>query len=177
MRKPATPGLLSLDQEEDQIMIPSKYFPLKLLIVAVAAATGGCATHTENQGSNPRDYTYCVKYGNTPECGGAAPVQEVAAAPVPAVAATPAPAEPTVVVAGLGPPPNKAGECYTKVFLPAQFRDEPAQQLVRPAGERSEYTEPVYEEVEERVMVKPAWKRTHGRPGGVRASRGKGACA
>jgi hypothetical protein len=45
------------------------------------------------------------------------------------------------------------------VFLPAQYRDEPVQQLVRPAGERSEYTEPVYEEVAEQVVVKPAWKR------------------
>ena len=91
--------------------------------------------------------------------------------------AAPAPAEPTVVVAGLGAPPNKPGECYTKVFLPAEFRDEPTQQLVRPAGERSEYTEPVYEEVEEHVVVKPAWKRTHGRAGGVRTSRREGARA
>ena len=85
------------------------------------------------------------------------PVQEVAAAPVPAVAATPA--EPTVVVAGLGAPPNNPGECFTKVFVPAQYRDEPTQQLVQPAGERTEYTDPVYEEVEEQVVVKPAWKK------------------
>ena len=43
--------------------------------------------------------------------------------------------------------------------MPAQYRDEPTQQLVRPAGERTEYTEPVYEEVEEQVVVKPAWKK------------------
>jgi hypothetical protein len=82
----------------------------------------------------------------------------VAAAPVAAAAAA-APAEPTVVVAGLGPPPGNPGQCFTKVFAPAQYRDEPTQQLVRPAGERTEYTEPVYEMVEEQVVVKPAWKR------------------
>jgi len=152
MRECATLGLnLSFDQEEDQIMIPNKHFPLKLLIAALAAAAGGCATNTPSQQA---DWTYCAKYGNAPECAGVQAPAPVAAAPAPA----PAPAEPTVVVAMEGPP-NKAGECYTKVYAPAQYRDEPVQEMVRPASERSEFTEPVYEEVEERVMVKPAWKK------------------
>ena len=59
-----------------------------------------------------------------------------------------------------GAPPNaKPGECYTKVMLPAEFRDEPVQQVVKAAGERTEYSEPVYEEVEERFVIKPAAKR------------------
>ena len=134
-------------------MIASKYFPLKLLVVALTAATGGCM----NTPSRQADYTYCSKYGNAPECGGV--VEPVAVAAAPAPAPTPAPAEPTVVVADSGAPPNKAGQCYTKVYLPAQYRNEPTQQVVRPAGERSEYSEPVYEEVAEQVVVKPAWKR------------------
>jgi hypothetical protein len=64
-----------------------------------------------------------------------------------------------VVVAERGPPPNKAGECYTKVMLPAEFRNDPVQQIVRPAHERSEWSEPVYEEVEQRLLMKPASKR------------------
>jgi hypothetical protein len=152
MRECATLGLnLSFDQEEDQIMIANKHFPLKLLIVALATAAGGCATNTPSQQA---DWTYCAKYGNAPECGGVQPPAPVAAAPAPA----PAPAEPAVVVSDMGPP-SKPGECYTKVYMPAQFRDEPVQEMVRPASERSEYSEPVYEEVEERVMVKPAWKK------------------
>jgi murein L,D-transpeptidase YcbB/YkuD len=143
-------------------MIPSKYFPLKLLIVALAAATGGCATHQENQGANPRDYTYCSRYGNLPECGGA-PVQAeaapaAAAAPVVAAAAAPASTEKTVTCVDAGAPPNVPGQCYIKEVAPAEWRDEPQQELVRAAGERVEYTEPVYEMVEEQVVVKPAGK-------------------
>ena len=102
-------------------------------------------------------YTYCAKYGNatgmrrstgTGSCGSGCRRRRRRLRP----------AEPAVVVADPGPP-NKPGECYTKVMLPAQYRNEPVQQMVRPAGERSEYTEPVYEEVEEQVMVKPAWKK------------------
>ena len=78
----------------------------------------------------------------------------------PAAAAAPEePKEKTVVVAEPGPPPNRAGECYTKVVLPAEFRNEPMQQMVKPAGERLEYSQPVYQEVEERVMIKPASKK------------------
>ena len=64
-----------------------------------------------------------------------------------------------MVVATAGPPPNRAGECYTKVVLPAEFRKEPAQQMVRPAGERLEYRQAVYEDAEERVLIKPASKQ------------------
>ena len=108
-------------------------------------------------GATHADYTYCAKYGNAPECGGVPPPAPVAAA-APGRLRGRAQRSPQWS-SRIGAPPNKPGECYTKVFVPAQFRDEPVQQLVRPAGERSEYTEPVYEEVEERVMVKPAWKK------------------
>ena len=44
------------------------------------------------------------------------------------------------------------------MYMPAQYRNDP-QEMVRPATECSEFTEPVYEEVEERVMARPAWKK------------------
>jgi murein L,D-transpeptidase YcbB/YkuD len=44
-------------------------------------------------------------------------------------------------------------------MLPAEFRKEPAQQMVRPAGERLEYRQAVYEDAEERVLIKPASKQ------------------
>ncbi len=89
-------------------------------------------------------------------------LRQAGSAPAPAPAAAPAPVQPqekTVVVVEPGPPPNKAGECYTKVMLPAEWRNEPTQQLVRAAGERAEYSEPVYQDAEERVLIKPASKR------------------
>ena len=149
------PGPFSLDQEEEQ-MIPSKYFPLTLLIVALAAATGGCA----NSPSPKAYYTFCAKYADNPKCGGAVqPVAEAIAAPEPAAAAaSPAPTEKTVACVDAGAPPNNPGQCFIKEVLPAEWRDEPQQQLVRAAGERIEYTDPEYQEVEERVMVKPATK-------------------
>jgi hypothetical protein len=103
-------------------------------------------------------YTYCSRYPNSVECGGKPPP---APAPAPQAAA-PAPQEPqqkTVVVAEPGPPPNKPGECYTKVMLPADFRNDPMQQMVKPASERVEYSQAVYEDAEERVLVKPATKK------------------
>ena len=121
--------------------------------VALAGALAGCAGSTPS----PRaDYTYCSRYADAPECGG----KPLAAAAAPAPA--PAPEQRndrTVVVAEPGPPPNKAGQCYTKVMLPAQWRTEPVQQMVKAAGERNQYSEPVYQDAEERVLVKPASKR------------------
>src|SRR5512134_2262607 len=109
-------------------------------IVAFASALGACATTTpadksslEAQAERQSDYTYCVSNADDPQCGGqqaAAPAPTAAAAPAP----TPVPEQPkerTVVVAEAGPPPNKAGECYTKVVLPAEFRDEPVQEMVQ----------------------------------------------
>jgi hypothetical protein len=130
----------------------------KALAVAVAAALGGCAT--AEKGSMEADYTYCSRYSDSPECGGKQAATVPAPAPAPAQAAARGqPKEKTVVIAEPGPPPNKAGECYTKVMLPAEWRDQPEQELVRAAHERSEYSEPVYQEVEERFLVKPASKR------------------
>jgi murein L,D-transpeptidase YcbB/YkuD len=45
------------------------------------------------------------------------------------------------------------------VVVPAEWREEPVQQQLSAGGERTEYTEPVFEEVEEQVMVRPATKR------------------
>ena len=139
-------------------MIARKHFMPKLLIVALAAVAGGCA----NNPSPKAFYTYCAKYGNDPKCGGVVEPAPVAAAPAPepvAAAAAPASTEKTVACVDPGPPPNTPGQCFIKEVTPAEWRDEPQQQLVRDAGERTEYTEPVYETVEEQVVVKPAWKK------------------
>jgi hypothetical protein len=44
-------------------------------------------------------------------------------------------------------------------MLPAEFRTNPVQELVKPAGERVEYSQAVYQDAEERVLVKPASKK------------------
>lgn len=142
-------------------MTSVKYFPLKALVVALAAAAlgGGCASPNMDPVGVTRVDDSTRTATNAYSMGRTAPPP---AAPAPQAAAAPAPEpqEKTVVVAESNPPPNaKPGECYTKVMLPAEFRDEPVQQVVRAAGERTEYTEPVYEEVEERFLVKPASKR------------------
>jgi hypothetical protein len=95
----------------------------------------------------------CTK---TPEDARCVPpkVAEPAPAPAPEV-----PKTKVVAVTDAGAPPNRAGECYAKVVLPAEFRADPMRQLVREAYERSEFSEVVYEEVEERIQIKPASKR------------------
>jgi murein L,D-transpeptidase YcbB/YkuD len=135
-------------------------FSYHALALAVAGTVGGFATPAFSADAIP-NYTFCVKYPNSPGCPGyVPPVPAHRAAPQPAAAPAPEqPKERTVVVAEPGPPPNNPGECYTKVLVPAEFRDEPMQQLVQAAGERVEYSEAVYEEVEEQVLVKPASKK------------------
>src|SRR5262245_6442422 len=124
-------------------MIPSQYFPLRLLIVTLAVAAGGCA----NTPSPKAYYTYCAKYGEDPKCAGVVqPVAAAAAAPVaaaapaaePAAAAAPASTEKTIACVDAGAPPNTPGQCFIKEVMPAEWRDEPQQQLVRAAGERVE---------------------------------------
>src|SRR5262245_38545060 len=131
-----------------------KHFPLKALVVALAtsALAGGCATNVGPVGVNPVRDSSRTNTTAVPLSRVAQPPAPVAVAPAPQAAApapAPEPQEKTVVVMETTPPNAKPGECYTKVMLPAEFRDEPVQQVVRAAGERTEYTEPVYEEVEE----------------------------
>ena len=54
------------------------------------------------------------------------------------------------------PPNAKPGECYAKVFIPPQFRNESARILVRDASETIEIIPAKYEWVEERIVVKDA---------------------
>lgn len=129
-------------------------FALSAAAAAIMAAVGGCASEKP---APTADYTWCASHPESVRCGGErAPVQ--AAAPAPAPQPEP-PKEKTVVIDEPGPPPNKAGECYTKVMLPAEFRNDPVKQVVKPAAERVEYTDAVYQDVEERVMIKPASKK------------------
>lgn len=54
------------------------------------------------------------------------------------------------------PPNARPGECYAKVFVPAQFRMVTERVLVRDASETIEIIPAKYEWVEERVVVKDA---------------------
>ena len=54
------------------------------------------------------------------------------------------------------PPNARSGECYAKVFIPAQFKNVTERVLVRDASETIEIIPARYEWVEERILVKDA---------------------
>lgn len=79
---------------------------------------------------------------------------EVASTPV---HVEPAPEKPMVVpVADLLPPNAKPGECYVRVYVPAQFATTKETIKVRDASERLEIVPARHEWVEEQVLVKDA---------------------
>ncbi|MEO1034352.1 MAG: peptidoglycan-binding domain-containing protein [Pseudomonadota bacterium] len=59
----------------------------------------------------------------------------------------------------LFPPNPKAGECYARVLIPAEYETVTEQIVVREAGERFEITPARYENVQETVLVKEASTR------------------
>lgn len=149
--------------------------PLKVLVVVLAGAlAAGCGTMSGGPGVSAvgtapvddgrQEHTTNVYQrdwheGQARQAEAPPPEPVVEAAPEPVVAA--APEEPqtrTVRVADAPPPAAKPGECYTKLLIPAEYRIEQVQTEIAPAYERTEYTEAVYEEVEEQVVVKPASK-------------------
>ncbi|MCH9675350.1 MAG: peptidoglycan-binding protein, partial [Gammaproteobacteria bacterium] len=58
---------------------------------------------------------------------------------------------------GLLPPNAKAGECYARVFVPANYDKRTEQVLVQPESETVQYTKPKYDWVTERVLVQEAY--------------------
>jgi hypothetical protein len=54
------------------------------------------------------------------------------------------------------PPDAAEGECYAKVFIPAEYKTETERDLVKEASERIEITPAEYKWVEERILVKEA---------------------
>ena len=56
----------------------------------------------------------------------------------------------------LVPPNAKAGECYAKVLVPAKYKTEPIERLLKEAQSKIEITPATYKMVEQRVMVKEA---------------------
>ena len=67
---------------------------------------------------------------------------------------------PSVMSGGdLLPPAAKTGECYARVFVPAQYETESERMLKREASERLEVIPAQYEWVTERVLVKEASER------------------
>lgn len=61
--------------------------------------------------------------------------------------------------ASLLPPSAKAGECYARAFVPAQYKPVTKTVLKREAGERVETTPARYEWVEQRVLSQEASKK------------------
>ena len=57
------------------------------------------------------------------------------------------------------PPGAKAGECYTRIFVPASYQTESSQVLAREASAKVEVIPAQYENVEDRVLVKEASTR------------------
>ena len=60
--------------------------------------------------------------------------------------------------ASLTPPDAKAGECYARVVLPAQYEDVEEQVMVKEASEKISIIPAAYEETEEEIEVVPATK-------------------
>jgi hypothetical protein len=57
------------------------------------------------------------------------------------------------------PPGGTPGECFTKVFIPAQYKTVTERECVKEASERLEIIPAEYKWVEERIMVKEASKQ------------------
>jgi len=59
------------------------------------------------------------------------------------------------------PEPTTAqpGQCFTRVLYPPKFTEQPVQEVVRPQYEKISYTDPVYEDVQEQVLVREAYTR------------------
>ena len=65
-----------------------------------------------------------------------------------------------VTLADADLPPNaKAGECYARVLIPAQYKNSSERVMIREASERIETVPAVYRTVQERVLVKEASER------------------
>jgi len=75
------------------------------------------------------------------------------------VQSQPAKREATVAVSCPEPADAKAGQCFTRVLYPAKFDEQKVQEIIRPAYESISYTEPVYEDVTEQVVVREAYTR------------------
>jgi hypothetical protein len=69
------------------------------------------------------------------------------------------PALPAKVITQDLPPDGVEGECYAKVFIPAEYKTVTERTLVKEASERIEIVPAEYKWVEERVMTKEASKR------------------
>lgn len=52
-----------------------------------------------------------------------------------------------------------AGECFTKVYYPTEYRTKTERVLVKQAGERIEVTPPIFDTVTDRILVQEAAER------------------
>lgn len=113
-------------------------------VLAAAAASSGCSSMMSKAEAAPGD----------------APSAEAE----PVAATAPAPAETAaspVMLAGtdLLPPNARAGECYARVWVPAQYRSLEKEVLVKEESERVEIVPATYDWVKEEILVKEASSR------------------
>jgi hypothetical protein len=66
---------------------------------------------------------------------------------------------PAVQVNCSEPANAQPGQCFSRVLYPAKFNQQDVQEVVRPAYEKITYTDPVYEDVQEQVLVREAYMR------------------
>jgi len=135
--------------------------PSVVFLALCAAGLVGCTTTIP---SSQNKYTYCSTHGDEPECGGTPQVVAAAATEAPAPAPQQAESQPaksanTVAVSCPEPANVKAGQCFSRVLYPAKFDEQTTQEIVRPAYDAITYTEPVYEDVQEQVVVREAYTR------------------
>ena len=140
-----------------RLEMKSDEYLFRTLTVALAGALAGCAGSTPS----PRaDYTYCSRYADAPECGG----KPLAAAAAPAPGACPRAAQGEDGRGGRTRPASRTVPASVHQGHVAGPVSSQCGGCVKAAW-RNQCSEAVYEDAEERVLVKPASKRvTVGRP-------------
>jgi len=121
-----------------------------LLLLAAMPMYVGCASETSGMSVAACDQPQAKPCGFCARLAGKCP-QHAKAQSTPACATK---------MASQDLPPNAVeGECYAKVFIPADYKTVTERQLVKEASERIEIIPAEYKWVEERVVVKEASKR------------------
>jgi len=121
-----------------------------LLLLAAMPLFVGCASDASGMGYAPCDHPQKKSCGLCARLAGKCPEHARAQR-------TPAP---VARVASVDLPPDGVeGECYAKVFIPAEYKTVTERNLVKEASESLEIIPAEYKWVEERILVKEASKR------------------
>ncbi|MEN7342892.1 MAG: peptidoglycan-binding protein [Pseudomonadota bacterium] len=137
---------------------------IALSIAVSAALATGCASVDDSQTTvAPTDVVSKTQYEQTQrrvsELEARLAEKEAALARSNAVVAETGSTDTNGSDLSLFPPNPKAGECYARILIPAEYRTETETVLTRDASERIEIIPATYETVDERVLVKQAATR------------------